>query len=156
MSLEKFGFGAAASLSSSSSSNTPTSNSTSYQDILTHIGSLLDTTTALHRSLLGVENKVQNLPLAIKTKCPSCAALRHKLFESNLELRKRKSHTEMIKKIKTLEDRVKALESENFRLKFLKDNDNSNNNNNNNHNNNNKNNNNKEKVIEDNNNNNNI
>jgi hypothetical protein len=132
MSLEKFGFKAIQSSASSSSNNS----SLSGQDLLTHIGSLQDTVAAVQSSLICLEKNTKDYSEGLK--CPKCIVLRSRINDLHEELRKRRTEKEMIQRIQSLEKKVKALENENFRLKFLnnKDKDKSEDNNNNNNNNN--------------------
>ncbi|CAG8837515.1 10040_t:CDS:1, partial [Gigaspora margarita] len=112
MSFEKFGFNIIQSSSSSASANNA---STSRQDLLTHIGSLQDTVTAVQSSLVNLERKTKEFSND-KSGCPGCTFLRSKLNDAHTELKKRKSQKEMVKKIQDLEKRARELEKENPRL----------------------------------------
>jgi arginyl-tRNA--protein-N-Asp/Glu arginylyltransferase len=117
MSLEKFGFKA---IQSSESSFTSSKDPTTMQDLLTHISSLQGTVAAVQGSLIYLEKKTKEY--SPSTNCTKCIMLRAKLNDTHLELQKRRSQKEMLQRIKTLEKRVKELERENLRLKYMKTN----------------------------------
>jgi hypothetical protein len=100
------------------------SSTSSHQQVVNHIRSLVDTTTALQSSLLQLEKETKNLPLTTISNCPCCAVLREKLQDAQYELRNRKSFLEMEKEIKSLKKQVLRLSRENLRLLFNNNNKN--------------------------------
>ncbi|CAG8784158.1 29094_t:CDS:1, partial [Racocetra persica] len=72
-----------------------------YQNLLTHIGSLQDTVAVITSSLNRLEKKIKEYSSG--SSCKECVLLCTKLNDTYTELKKRKSRKEMLQKIKDLE-----------------------------------------------------